>query len=734
MKFGLRYVLAWLYIVITFSLSSNVAASDLYVGSQTCQSCHSGEYQAWQTSHHFQSMQPATSEHVLGAFAGESFDYAGLTHEFFQRDDEYWVTTDNAHGELQDFKVEYVFGFYPLQQYLIRFPDGRLQTLSISWDSRPQEEGGQRWFHLYPDENVTADDPLHWTGYLQNWNSRCASCHSTNLTKGYDPSTNTFDTQYSEVNVGCESCHGPARDHLTWAQNPADGGARILSLKDRGNWTRTPTQSIAYRQDGQRPHEQVEVCAACHSLRDELTTQHMAGASYHDDYELRLLEEPYYQTDGQIRDEVYVYGSFLQSKMAEAGVVCADCHNPHSGNLVAEGNGLCLQCHAPESYQTADHIQHSFGTPGSECVDCHMPETVYMEVDPRRDHSFSVPNAMASLHYDVGNACDRCHTGSVEELAALFTSAYGETEIDPYLQLVTQIRAGDRPSLPDVINYVKDSAHPGIRRATLLLELVNFPSRAAFETSMEMIRDEDPLVRRAALNSLSYVPVDRRNGYVSFLNDGDASVRMTLAPFLAPMPTDRLPEVIDEMYSQLLREFILRFESQADMPSQQLALANFYLSLGSPMDAEAALEQSLIIAPSFVPAMLNKADLQRLTGREDQAMATIQSALNVAPESAEAHHALGLLYVRRGDTQRALSALKNATVYSPESTRYRYVYAVALESVGEENAAIEQLQRGLESAPYDGDSLAFIITLLDRKQRVVEAAEYRSRLNSLRAE
>jgi cytochrome c553 len=78
-----------------------------------------------------------------------------------------------------------VFGVYPLQQYLLPLDDGRLQALSIAWDSRPAEEGGQRWYHLYPDEAIAHDDPLHWTGPYQNWNTRCAECHSTDLHKNY---------------------------------------------------------------------------------------------------------------------------------------------------------------------------------------------------------------------------------------------------------------------------------------------------------------------------------------------------------------------------------------------------------------------------------------------------------------------------------------------------------------------------------------------------------------------
>ncbi len=154
-----------------------------FVGSSECSGCHKTEYELWQGSHHDLAMQEATTESVLGDFNDIEFNNHGLTSRFFRRDTEYWVETDNASGDVEAFQISYTFGVDPLQQYLIKLPGGRLQALSIAWDSRPTEEGGQRWFHLYPDEPISHDDPLHWTGPAHNWNFMCAECHSTNLKK-----------------------------------------------------------------------------------------------------------------------------------------------------------------------------------------------------------------------------------------------------------------------------------------------------------------------------------------------------------------------------------------------------------------------------------------------------------------------------------------------------------------------------------------------------------------------
>jgi len=113
------------------------------------------------------------------------------------------VRTQGPDGAPHDYRITYTFGVYPLQQYLVAFPRGRYQALGIAWDSRPKEEGGKRWFHLYPDQQLKPGSPLHWTGRDQTWNYQCADCHSTNLQKNYDLSSDTYATTWTDVDVSC---------------------------------------------------------------------------------------------------------------------------------------------------------------------------------------------------------------------------------------------------------------------------------------------------------------------------------------------------------------------------------------------------------------------------------------------------------------------------------------------------------------------------------------------------
>ena len=163
-----------------------------FVGQQTCTACHQQQVELWQGSHHDLAMQVADDSTVLGDFDDTTFTHFGVTSTFSRRGDRFVARTEGPDGELHDYEIAYSFGVEPLQQYLVEFPGGRYQPLSIAWDTRPSEQGGQRWFHLYPDEPIAPDDPLHWTGLNQNWNFMCAECHSTDLQKNYRVEDDTY--------------------------------------------------------------------------------------------------------------------------------------------------------------------------------------------------------------------------------------------------------------------------------------------------------------------------------------------------------------------------------------------------------------------------------------------------------------------------------------------------------------------------------------------------------------
>ena len=395
--------------------------------------------------------------------------------------------TEGASGAVEEFEIKYTFGVDPLQQYLVEFPGGRLQCLPLCWDARPRTQGGQRWFHLYDREHIAPDDILFWTRVSQNWNTTCAECHSTGLRKNFDSSTDTYRTRWSEVDVSCEACHGPGAAHVEWAQARARGETRpeipdlglTIRLKEAepATWTRDEKTGKPRRTPPLASPTQAEMCARCHSRRGLISEDYVHGASLLDTHALSLLEEDLYYPDGQILEEVYVYGSFLQSRMAQKGVVCTDCHDPHSARPHLEGDGLCTRCHAAGTYASRSHHHHPPGSPGARCVECHMPARTYMVIDPRRDHSFQAPRPDLTSRLETPNACNGCHLDrSTQWSVEHFHQWYGTGPREKHFgETFAAAREGFPGLAADLIRLAKAPRQPAIVRATAVSLLDNYP-------------------------------------------------------------------------------------------------------------------------------------------------------------------------------------------------------------------------------------------------------------------
>ena len=157
---GLLGLLAWHHGAPGSPGASSLAPppAPRFVGAEACAGCHAAEASAWRGSQHARSMQHATDATVLGDFDDARFEQRGTSARFLRQGRDFMVRTAGADGKVADFKVSHTFGVFPLQQYLVAFPDGRLQALPFAWDSRSASEGGGRWFH--PD---IAGLGLSWT-------------------------------------------------------------------------------------------------------------------------------------------------------------------------------------------------------------------------------------------------------------------------------------------------------------------------------------------------------------------------------------------------------------------------------------------------------------------------------------------------------------------------------------------------------------------------------------------
>ena len=622
-------ILALLVVVIASAVAADwwvalpVGIQPTFVGRQSCAQCHQQELKLWTGSDHDLAMDLATPDTVIGDFNNVDFEHLGV-HTRFERDgDRYFVTTEGPTGKQEKFEVKYTFGVRPLQQYMVEFPDGRVQVLSVCWDTV-----NKKWFDLHTHERMEPDDWLHWTKGGSNWNYMCAECHSTDVHKNYDLAKDTYSTTWFEIDVSCEACHGPASTHielanaksLFWDRNHGYGLAKLKGAGDT----------------------QLETCARCHSHRRVVCGGYQANQHFYDHYEPRLIADGLYHVDGQILEEVYEFGSYEQSRMYREGVKCTNCHDPHSTRTKFTGNQLCLQCHtlSKGNYDSPSHHHHQPGSAGASCVECHMPVRKYMVVDPRRDHSIRVPRPDLTVKLGVPNACQNCHAKENETpqwAAAKVVEWYGpKRKDDPhYGEVFAAARTGAASALDNLISLTQRKGNRDqaknvgpIVRASAASLLSNYSSAQTHRTLEKLLTDEDPLVRVTAAKLLGEArpqsePEAREmiRLLVPLLNDPVRLVRSEAARLLTAAPQEMFSAAATSQFKKAFDEWRDGLQEVIDEAGTHMNLALAYENLGDRDRAKAEYLTALRLHPNEVPAMdirANLAMLEHLAGRSNE--------------------------------------------------------------------------------------------------------------------
>lgn len=663
-----------------------------FIGSTMCASCHAGQYAAWGTSQHAVAMQEASPATVLARFDSVPVTVDGAPHTFYRRGSQYYVATQGSDGRPHEFVIAYTFGVSPLQQYLVEFPGGRMQALAVAWDTRPASQGGQRWFSLNPGRRFSHEDEEHWTGRLYNWNYRCADCHSTAVRKAYDPATDRFSTTRSEISVGCEGCHGPGAVHVDWARTPRllrramwrDNGltARLDERRD-ARWTMVAGARTAHRSAPSSTDREIDVCAQCHARRIHIADGYVAGAPLTDYYIPSLIERDLYHVDGQQREEVYNHGSFLQSRMYRAGVTCADCHDPHTQKLRAPGNLVCGQCHALATYDTSAHTFHP-AKGAATCTGCHMPTAIYMEVDPRHDHSIRVPRPDLSVALGVPNACTQCHAGKDAAWAdAQVRQWYGRPArgSQNFAHAFAAEESAHPAAFDSLMRVTTDTAESPIARASALARLGAYPGQATLALAQRSARSPDVLTRLAALQVLeAYPPAQRTAVAIPALRDERRAVRQGAAWLLAPL-ADSLPDDARAAFAAAAREFVASQRYNADQPDHRLTLGHFYVQRGHLDSAAAEYRAATRQAPRFAQAWVELAEVQRVQGLTAEAEEAMREGVRRLPDEAGMHHALGELLMRMGRPADAVAPLARAARMRPEVPEFRAAHRRAVDAL-----------------------------------------------------
>ena len=673
-----------------------------FVGREQCIDCHTAAYESWLGSHHDDAMDIANDETVLGDFNDVEFEHRGITSRFYRKDGKFFVNTEGPGGEMAEFEVTHTFGVEPLQQYMVPFPGGRLQVLSVVWDV----ERGQ-WISLNPDTDIAADDWLHWSRNGQNWNGMCAECHSTNLRKNFDPETNTYNTQWSEIDVSCEACHGPGSTHVDWANIDPMGRPVVENY------------ALEVRTSGIDNQQLVTLCAACHSRRSEIGDYDHSQGELLDSLVPSLLTENLYHPDGQILEEDYVWGSFLQSKMYANGVRCDDCHNVHSLQLHREGNDLCLQCHLSETYDTATHHFHKLvvddvPSDGALCVKCHMPEQPFMVIDYRADHSIRVPRPDLTLELGVPNACGQsgCHDDqTVQWSVDAYTRWYGEARKPHFGSVLVAARNGDPDAEAGLHSLLENTLNPVIVRATVLNALQVFDGERVDKAMRLALADEHALMRLTAVDTLSHPTQEglaERLGPMLF--DSVRAVRIRAAARLADVAPEYLTPLQREALTEQLAAFVESTRHTLDFAAAGMNLGNLYASTGDATQAEHYYRMALDVDDLFYPAKMNLAVLTSQQGRNDEAEKLLREVLDDHPEQYDAAYSLALLLLGLDRVDEGATFLARAAEGLPQRPRVQYNYGLLLAQLLRDDEAEAAFHVALNLDPQNFD---YLYALLD---------------------
>ena len=668
------------------------------IGSRNCEKCHREIFRQWQTSDHAHAMAPATPENVLGNFDRQVFvdPVNGKSSRFFSRNGHYYVATWGPDGRPGEFEIAYTFGRYPLQQYLVPFPGGRLQCLNLAWDVEKK-----RWFRLPPRERLKPGDWLYWTGRGQTWNSMCAECHSTRVRKNYDPKTDTFATSWFEIAVGCEACHGPGSRHREWARLPVFARQRLANA------------GFPQKAAGDRNRKLLAACAPCHARRYQLGDNRHDAARVLDLMVPTLLDAGIYYADGQILAEDYVYGSFLQSKMYRRGIGCDDCHNPHTLKTRAPDNRLCTRCHEAEIYDRKkhhfhQHVDHGRPSPGWLCINCHMPARVYMGIDSRRDHSIRRPRPDLSARLGVPNACNAagCHADkSIAWSIAAFRKWYGNSGRPHFGEILKAGRQGIQAAGPGLRILASDRLKPALVRATAIDLLGrNYSGEQTTAVLEKALADDAALVRRTALSVFDDLPETTKVRLVApKLYDPVRAVREEAAFILTTVSPAKLRPADRAAFRKNLAAYRQSLLYNSDLPGQRYNLGNLAARKGDSATAIRRWREALEIDSRFYPAAYNLALACNRRGDREKAEKLLRRVVDEQPDFYAAAYSLGLLLAENGGFAEAAKYLGRAARQRPCETRIIYNYALVLGRLGQIHEATRKLEEILQRAPDDPD-------------------------------
>lgn len=725
--------------------AASPGAAPPLAGSASCRSCHAAFFQKWSTSFHGLAMQAHSAD-----FARDRLTPQEKPIEIRGRSYRAVIGTGADHveergpGGTRTLPIAQLLGGKNVVYFLTPLERGLLQVLPVAYDVNRREWFSTAGSAVRHFEDVL-DEELDWTDRAYTFNTSCFSCHVSQLATNYEPETDSYRTVWAEPGVSCETCHGPAGDHvkafegLPPGQAPADW--KIVSVKKLSTDQRN------------------DLCASCHAKANPLWTSFRPGDRFFDHFDLTTLESPDYHPDGRDLGENYTFTSWRQSPCVKAGGLdCVHCHTS-SGRYKWKDrpNDACRPCHEERVRDAAAHTRHAGDGPGTRCTDCHMPKTEFARMI-RSDHSMRPPAPAATRELGSPNACTGCHAERGVAWAERALRRWGTGRWSERLlregRLVAAARGRDWSRLPQMLAYLAEPGRDEVVTTSLVRLLAECPDPAKWTALRALGSDASPLVRAAAVAVLAADP-SSRDLVLAGTRDDRRLVRVRAAAALAAVEPASVPDPERAAFLAARAEAERSLVARPDDFASQYNLGNVELERGDAAAAAERYRKALVLRPDHVASLVNLSMAEVRLGRLAEAEAALREAIRVEPREPAARFNLGLLLAERGRPQEAQVELRQAleldprnagaaynlavlvaasspreaaalagraAAASPQDPRYAFTQAYYLQQAGDPAGAERVLRALVVRHPGHRDAWALLGALLESRGRGSEAA------------
>jgi tetratricopeptide (TPR) repeat protein len=687
-----------------------------YAGSSSCQECHREFYRMWAPSHHGLAMQPYA---MARANLLEQKAPLQIGTNSYLADVAKGVVLERGPAGERRFAIEQAMGGKNVYYFLTPLERGRLQVLPAGYDLRRKEwfdvaGSAMRHFGRQPDE------ALHWTESPFTFNTACFSCHVSQLTNNYQVQTDTYQTSWAEPGINCETCHGPAAEHIRVARQTPKG--RPLEDLRLAGLRKTPPEAMN------------SLCGACHARIEPLTSSFAPGDRFFDHFGLATLEQADFYPDGRDLGENFTLTSWRLNPCLKSGQLdCVKCHTASGRNRFPgeQADAACLPCHQEKVNNAAAHSRHKAGTEGARCVACHIPTTEFARMR-RSDHSFRPPMPAATLAFGSPNACNLCHTNQ--------TAAWADRQVrqwhPPDYQAPTLLRAGwiaaarkhDWSRLPDIVRYLASPGREEVWAASLLELLAGCEEEAKWDGVKPCLKDPSPLVRAAAAQVLGqglrpeFIPL-----LVAAAGDDFRLVRLRAAAALAGAPQEMIAGAGQPAVTKATEELLASFLARPDASSSYYNLGNFRFERHEYNAAIEAFATASRLQPRDISPLVNISIAYNLTGQNPKAESSLRQALRLDPTNAVIHLNLGMLLAEMERPPEAEAAFRAAFNCDPRSAPAAFNLGVLLAEARPEEA-LAWCRRAAELRPQE---TKYVYTLAFYQHRQGKAAEAARTLEKL---